>query len=96
MTKRVRAGRVVGVEQRPDRVAFEVGAGDGVGDAVAGHFGEGFEHQLRRICVPLALEALVEPFSRDRPQPAEERCGGLAGVAPLAVGQVAGQLINER
>ena len=95
----VRRGTVgiVRIEQRFDgSLAFE-GAGDGGGDAVAGHVGQVLIHEQRRIGVALADETGVEPLLGDALELAEEvELRLLAWIAPFRVEQVLGELEEQR
>ena len=65
-------------------------AGDGGGDALAGHVGQFLVHELRRVGAAFADEAGIEPLLGDPLELAEEvEFGFFAGIAPLGVEQVA-------
>ncbi len=86
------AGGIVGIENRFDRAAAHFGAGDGGGDALAGHVGELLIHELGRIGAAFADEASIEPLLRDALELSEQmELGFFAGVAPLGIDEPLGR-----
>ncbi len=83
---RGRAGRVVGVEDRLDRMLADHRLGDRRLDALAGPVGDVLVDQLRRVGAAGAAQiAAVEPFAGDPLQLAEQvELRLVAGVAEFA------------
>ena len=72
-------------------------AGDGGGDALAGHVRQFLVHELRRVGAALADQAGIEPLLGDALQlPEQVELGIFARVAPLGVDQALGQVEQQR
>ena len=93
---RSRARRVVGVEHGLDRSLAHESAGDAGGDALAGHVGQHFVFELRRIRAAFADQVAVEPLLSDALElPKQMELGIFAGVAPFVQDEVGSQLVQN-